>query len=486
MPPLTALSALRPRRTTALPAAAGALALVGTAALAHRWPPAGLAPDDSVLLAVWLGCVAGWLMGRWHEAGVAAAALALLMVSGALTPQHLRDAVSHDLTLLLAASMVQAHAARACGLDQRLAAGLQSASHFTALCWRVSGLALLSAFVVPGTTARAALWRPVLGALGERLGHPRQVAALAVLMPTVVLLSACAWLGGAAAHVLAVDYLAASRAPVPGVLGWSLIGLPFAALTGAAATVLVLNLCVSPAERRAALRPPPAPAQAPWSLRQQAGVLVMLATVFAWLVSDWHGLSVGTVAAVGAALSCLTLPGPGGARTRQVLQALDGPCLVFVVSTMALAQAFLDSAASGWATHRLTSALGGLSGAGQGLALTAAIVVSLLAHLVVPSRTARLAVLLPCVVVPLTAGGLPPLVAVMVVCLASGYCQLSPHGAKALALFRAGSQPGYTPQDLRRVSLALLPVMAVACGALALVLTLVSGAWPAAGTPPTP
>ncbi|WP_246713673.1 hypothetical protein [Rhizobium leguminosarum] len=70
-----------------------------------------------------------------------------------------------------------------------------------------------------------------------------------------------------------------------------------------------------------------------------------------------------------------------------------------------------------------------------------AAVVATLSHLVITSRTARATILIPALALPVAALGVDPLNLVMVVTLASGFCQTLMVSAKPVALFGAMDPP---------------------------------------------
>jgi sodium-dependent dicarboxylate transporter 2/3/5 len=87
--------------------------------------------------------------------------------------------------------------------------------------------------------------------------------------------------------------------------------------------------------------------------------------------------------------------------------------------------------------------------------------VSLLAHLVIASRTARAAVLIPSVTLPLAGLGHDPKLLILVTVLGTGFCQTLPASAKPVALFARTARPTYTTDDLLSLSRTLLPMLFV-------------------------
>jgi di/tricarboxylate transporter len=104
------------------------------------------------------------------------------------------------------------------------------------------------------------------------------------------------------------------------------------------------------------------------------------------------------------------------------------------------------------------------------------IVVSIAAHIVLQSRSARSAVLIPIVVAVAPTVGIDPLAAAFISTAAAGFCLTLTSSAKPVAMFAATDEiPGYTSRDLRRVSAVLAPVSAILIAIFAFQL------WPALG-----
>jgi solute carrier family 13 (sodium-dependent dicarboxylate transporter), member 2/3/5 len=106
-----------------------------------------------------------------------------------------------------------------------------------------------------------------------------------------------------------------------------------------------------------------------------------------------------------------------------------------------------------------------------------AAVVATFSHLVITSRTARATVLIPALALPLAGLGVDPLNLVMVVTLASGFCQTLMVSAKPVALFGAMDPPPFTQTDLLRLAGFLIVPF------IALLLVFATFVWPLQGLP---
>ncbi len=112
---------------------------------------------------------------------------------------------------------------------------------------------IVTAFAVPSTSGRAALV-PVFVALATVLAdRPRLVRALALLFPTVILLSAVASLLGAGAHLITSQILVTATGTGFDFATWMILGLPLAIVSSHAAAELVLLLFTSADDRRGRL-----------------------------------------------------------------------------------------------------------------------------------------------------------------------------------------------------------------------------------------
>jgi di/tricarboxylate transporter len=97
---------------------------------------------------------------------------------------------------------------------------------------------------------------------------------------------------------------------------------------------------------------------------------------------------------------------------------------------------------------------------------------SLLAHLVIASRTARVTVLVPALALPLAGLGHDPKLLILVTVMGTGFCQTLAASAKPVALFAMTERPTFTSADLARLSAALLPAL------FALLMLFALAVWP--------
>lgn len=441
-------------------AAAACLAAATGAALVFgvpHWPDAA-----RLTLAVFALAVVAWTVLGLDDTPVAMCALLALAVLGLVPADDLFAGLGSSLVWLMIGAFVLAAALTHSGLAQRCALrAVAGAATVRALMWRLTWVVAATAFVVPSTSGRAALLLPLFLVLARALADPRLSRALALLFASTILLSAGAALPAAGAHLVAVDFLQGLGAPAPDYLGWALLAAPVSAAACAVATALIGALFLTRAERARPVALPAAP-QAPLTSAQKAVGAVVLLTIAGWVCGSALGIDPALVALTGAlAATCAPLT---GVTLKAALKSVEWNLVVFLAATMVLGEALLHSGAARLLGEALMSALP-LQGGGRAGVLALACAVALAAHLVVASRTARAVVLLPTLALPLSAHGVDPVALVMLVTLASGYCQTFVVSAKPVAMFAATDLPTYGHADLARLSVALaLPLAALFVG----------------------
>ncbi|MFC3694359.1 SLC13 family permease [Chenggangzhangella methanolivorans] len=443
-----ALAGLRAK--PALAASLVAVALVEIVA-------SGLDAEARRALQIFLLALIGWTLTKLDDAFVALAAalaMALLVLD---EPDEMFEALGDEIVWLMLAAFVLAAAARATGLTDRLASLALSRARTTRGAFHaLTAVMLASAFVAPSTSGRAALMVPIYERIAEARG-PEARRALALLFPTVILLSAFASLTGAGAHALAAQILDEIGDGEIGFLSWALYGLPFAAASSFLSAEAVLRRFVPRQERSAAFTAPVVAETVPD--RRAGPVLAILgAVLLGWLTKPLHGTDETVVALIGAC--AVTAPGLGGVDFKAAVKGVEWPLILFMAATVVIAEG-LDE--SGLVKAAAKAALDPLQSLGlPPLAWLLAIALAgLLSHLVIHSRTARVAVLLPPALVAAEAAGVSTLAAMLTLVAATGFCQLLMVSAKPVALF--GQLPGGTfgSADLLRLGAVLLPLQLI-------------------------
>lgn len=460
----------------------GALVVLGATALllgpAPPAPPgAGIDPTALGTITVFAAAICGWISRRCDDTFVALAAAAAVVVLGALDAEDLFETLGSAQIWLLVAAFVLAAGINRTGLPARVAISLAGRAH------RPRGLAhlltaglVITALLVPSTSGRAALAVPIHRALAA--AFPRRtglVRGLALLFPTVVLLSAVATLVGAGAHLITSQILDSTVDGGIGFAAWLAWGLPLAVVSSHIAAELVLLISADRSERGTPLRVDAAALRAELGVParitrcEQRALGLLAAVVLLWCTEPVHGLPPALVALAGALL--VTLPRTGTVPWNTAIAEIPWSLLLFMAATTALGTALLESGVA----EAAASLNGHLSG---GALLLAVVVLSAASHLVLQSRSARSSVLIPLIIPAAAGAGLNPVAIAFASTAAAGFCHTLPASAKPVAIFsRLDSAPTFTPRDLLRLSAALGPVL------VGLVLVFAVFVWPALGLP---
>jgi anion transporter len=457
-----------------------ALSLCALLAIPGNFP--GLGGDARLTLAVFALATCAWVGTPIDDTYIALGAGLALTVTGVISSDTLFGTLGDSTVWLLICAFVLAAAVARTGLAGRAAAFLVGGARTVRQLTHLTTAALVvTAFAVPATSGRAALALPVFLALAKALAdRKRLVVMLALLFPTVILLSAVATLIGAGAHLITVSVLWEAAGERVGFTEWLLLGLPLAVASSHLAAEAVLLTTTRRADREGGVhitaeeiqRHSDRPVTGPWTQAEKRCALLLATVVALWCSEPLHRVSPAVVALIGAVVAAS--PALGTVRLKDALRTVPWPLLLFMAATMAMGVALTESGAAKWL-------VGGLpAGITPVMFLAVVIAVSTAAHLVLQSRSARSSVLVPLVVAAAVGAGVNPVAAALASTAAAGFCHTLPASAKPVTLFAdIPGTPTYTPRDLLRLSAVLAPLTA------ALVLLFAALVWPLLGVPVT-
>ncbi|GHH84884.1 SLC13 family permease [Streptomyces capitiformicae] len=440
----------------------------------------GLGGEARLTLAVFALATAAWIGTPIDDTYIALGAGLALTATGVISSDTLFGTLGDSTVWLLICAFVLAAAVTRTGLAGRAAAFLVSgARSMRQLAHLTTAALVVTAFAVPATSGRAALALPVFLALAKVLAdRKRLVVMLALLFPTVILLSAVATLIGAGAHLITVSVLWEATGDRIGFTEWLLLGLPLAIVSSHLAAEAVLLTTTRRADRRGPVRitvediqhHSEQPVTGPWSPAESRCALLLATVVVLWCAEPLHRVPPAVVALIGAIVA--SSPALGTVRLKDALRTVPWSMLLFMAATMAMGVALSDSGAAKWLVAGLPSAVTPL------VFLVAVVVLSTAAHLVLQSRSARSSVLVPLVVAAAVGAGVNPVAAALASTAAAGFCHTLSASAKPVALFAdLPGTPTYTPRDLLRLSAVLAPLTA------ALVVLFAVAVWPLLGVP---
>jgi anion transporter len=456
------------------------LSLCALLAVPGNFP--GLAGEARLTLAVFALATCAWIVTPVDDTYIALGAGLALTATGVISSDTLFGTLGDPTVWLLICAFVLAAAVTRTGLAGRAAAFLVGGARTVRQLVHLTTAALVvTAFAVPATSGRAALTLPVFLALARALGDRRRlIVMLALLFPTVILLSAVATLIGAGAHLITVSVLWETSGERIGFAEWLLLGLPLAVASSHLAAEAVLLTTTRRADRKGPVhitaqemqRHSEQPVTGAWTQAETRCALLLTTVVVLWCSEPLHRVPPAVVALIGAVVA--SSPALGTVRLKDALRTVPWPLLLFMAATMAMGIALADSGAAKWLVSGMPS------GVAPVVFLAAVIAVSTAAHLVLQSRSARSSVLVPLVVAAAVGAGVNPVAAALASTAAAGFCHTLPASAKPVTLFsELPGTPTYTSRDLLRLSAVLAPLTAV------LVLLFAVAVWPLLGVPLT-
>jgi anion transporter len=460
------------------PALAVILSLVTIGVIGFGIPDLGI--HARVAFITFALAIIGWTLTSINDTYIALAAAIVFAAVGIDEPNAFFETLGDPLIWMLFASFIIAGAVKASGLSARLAVFVTTrARSVTQLFVLLTIAILLTAFLIPSTSGRAALLLPVFVAISSAIPNPRVVKALALLFPSIILLSAIASLIGAGAHLMTADILWRTGGEYIGFGRWLQLGLPFALASCAATMVVIMFMFMTRQDRAEKLSltaeqlAPQGAAAKSWSRGEKIVLIGVLALVALWATETVHGINSTLIAIVGALV--LTAPIVNVVKFKDALKEVDWGMLLFMAATLELGEALIESGGAQWLVENLFGLLNNSITSSPLAAVALVAALGLLSHLVITSRSSRASVIIPLVIFLAVSLGFSPTTFAFMTAAATGFCLTLPVSAKPVAMFAKIDRPTYEPRDLLRLSGVLMPVHLVLLVLFAFLI------WPALG-----
>ncbi len=416
--------------------------------------PSTLAPEAKAAVFAFASAVVLWSMTGLPAAWVALTAVLLLVALGGAEQTVLFDSLSSDVVWLMIGAFVLGGAVQTSGLAARLtrlAAGRETS--VGGLFWRVAVLLLPLSVLIPSTSGRAAVMLPVFRGLSRACGDRAVTRALALLIPTVILVSTISTLVGAGSHLVANDLLEQVSGESISFARWALYGVPFGVVASLVACWVVQRLFLD-SETRTARVPGTREGRVALSVAERRTLCVVTVMVALWATESVHGIEIAFVAVAGAVV--LTMPRLGVMSWKQGVTAVSWNLVVFVGAALVLGEALIATGAAEWVVDRLF-AVTGIAEAESPLAIIVILaLLTLTSHVYMTSHAARAAALVPAVLFLATSLDLDPAAVMFIGTVGMDYCLTFAVSSKALLLFSELDEDTFEPPDLLRLSAVLL------------------------------
>ncbi len=436
--------------------------------------PGSLTAGGRLILASFACALVLWSFSDVKELYVAVGAAAVSLVANGFHITLVFDVITAAATVTIVSAFVLAAAARKSGIVDLLTTRFfGGAATVNSILNRLALINFVTAAAIPATTARSAVALPMSEHIDAQLPKRSQRTGVNLIVPVTILMSAGASLLGAGAHIISVEILQVSTGQNINFIQWIWYCLPYAAISTVISVVTIKLMFVPRADRAQiiTLATESGIASAPTSgARRTAGVLISV--VIGWILSSILGFSAAIPAVAGVIL--VILPRLGVITPREAVDKVPWDLVAFLVASLVLAETLVKSGCSAFV---LSGAVGWLHQSGHEARLTAVIVIviSLLAHLVVNSRSGRSSILIPLIIPLAIATAVNPIALTLASTLAAGYCVTLPVCAKPLLMFSKGGDMGR--EYSLRLSAVLLPLHALLLAFFVIVV------WPLMGLP---
>lgn len=395
-----------------------------------------------------------WSTTKINAAYVALAAVMLVILAGGSPQEQLFDALASDVIWLMIGAFVLGGAMRHTGLAERLTSFVvDRAKSVRGVLWLLTTVLIPLSFFIPSTSGRAAVMMPVFRSIADATDDRKITRAVALLVPTIILVATITTLIGAGSHLIANDLLAQIADQRISFAQWALWGAPFGIVASYISCGVIMYLFLD--KDRLSQRLDVASSEGgSFSPAERNTLVVLLLMVALWLTEGLHGLEIATVTMVGALV--LTLPGIGVMKWKDGLKAVSWNLIVFVGAALALGRALIDSGAAEWIIDRLF-VVSGIRGTESVLLILLIIAfISLTSHVYMTSHAARAVALVPPFLYLASTLELNPTAVLFISTLGMDYCLTFPVSSKALLMFSEAEGETYQPADLLRLSSVLL------------------------------
>jgi solute carrier family 13 (sodium-dependent dicarboxylate transporter), member 2/3/5 len=424
----------------------------------------------------------GWMLTDINDTYIALFAAVALTLAGLNTPNDLFATLGDPTIWLLLSSFIVAAGVTKSGLIHRLTKAVSSRAKTTKhLFYSLTFVLMATAFFIPATSGRAALMLPLFIALNQIINNRRINRALALLFPTIILLSASGSLIGAGAHLVTIDVLARAGAEKIGFGQWMLWGLPFALISCFISTWMIMHLFLNKEERNQRLSldgkldsATGKNSSSRLSRAERLSIFVVLSLIILWMTESIHGIDNTLVAVLGAL--AITLPNIGVLSFKDAFKNIEWNMILFMAATLKIGESLIESGAAEWLIQNLFSKVTQTVTPSILFIVAMIAAISLVAHLFINSRTARSSVLIPLIVLLSLSLGYDPTTFGFLSTVAAGFCLTLPVSAKPVAMFsQIENVETYQPKDLLKLSSFLLPIH------LGLLLIFTFNIWPLLG-----
>jgi len=398
-----------------------------------------------------------WSTTSLNAAYVALGVTVLMVLAGGSPQERLFDALASDVIWLMIGAFVLGAAIQSTGLAARLTnLVVGRARKVSSIFWLLTSVLVPLTFFIPSTSGRAAITIPVFNSIADAADDPRITRALALLIPTVILVATIVSIIRAGSHLIANDLLQQVAGTRISFAKWALYGVPFGVAASAVSCWVIQRMFLNAERRDRRLEVPRSEKQKPLKTAEKKTLGVAAVMLALWLTEGFHHVEIATVTLVGALV--LTLPMFGVLAWKDGLKAVSWNLVIFVGAALVLGKALIETGAAQWIIEGVF-AVSGIAGAESRLLILLALAfIVLTSHIYMTSHSARAAALVPALLYLGNSLNLNPTTVMFIGTVGMNYCLTFPVSSKALLMFQELEGETFQPADLLRLSAVLLIV----------------------------
>ncbi|KWU62452.1 sodium:solute symporter [Bacillus mycoides] len=390
-----------------------------------------------------------WTTTTINSAYIAIGSVLFLIISGTVKQELLFDSLASDVIWLMIGSFILGRALQVTGLAEKMTNFVVNrARNISSLCWVLTMIIQALAFFIPSTSGRAAVILPVFQAISKEIGSRRITKALAILMPTVILVSTSSTIIGAGSHLIALDMLDEFSNKNITFVEWLIWGLPFGITMSFISCRVILHLFLDKEEVKTEIHQKKIKFKL--SRNEKYTISILIAMVVFWLTEWLHSLEIATVTIIGVFL--LTLPKCGVMQWKEGLKGVSWNLILFVGAAIALGKSLMESGAAKWIMQKLFSVTELIDKQSIFIVLLVIVILSVTSHLYITSHTTRAVIFIPPLLYFASNLQLNEVAVLFLGIVGMNYCLTFPVSSKALLLFQESDRETFQPQDLLKLS----------------------------------
>ncbi|PMB18684.1 sodium:solute symporter, partial [Fischerella thermalis CCMEE 5319] len=167
-----------------------------------------LSIQGRLTIIVFLLTVILWSMTSINAGYIALVSVLMLLLTGSISQEDFFESLGSDVVWLMIGAFILGGAVKQTGLATRLTQAVAAKAHnVSSLFWLLTTVLIPLSFLIPSTSGRAAVTHPIFRSVANAIEDKRTRRALAILMPSIILVSTIASLTGAGSHLVAKDLL---------------------------------------------------------------------------------------------------------------------------------------------------------------------------------------------------------------------------------------------------------------------------------------